>query len=388
MLPTRSSSARPLALLPLLAALGACGADPAPREEPPPAAAAPAPRTGTRPTAAPPAREGGPQAGAAPAGPGTSKIRTVPKEVLELQEGDLVEVSLARGGAMSGTVRALRPRLLTLVTGEGKGNNLLITQYRPADVRDVRLVRRPTRDLLAPQDRPLDPSETWLPEHADGEILGHDAAGLWSGRFADNMPLLVAREFRLDALSFVERAPGRATFSEEARPTVLQRDDQIKLVGAAMGFRQVAGKDAPPLGEVYLYLVRRGKDVWCLPSLERLHLADLDPRSVQRFLASEQVTLVIRRPATGELVRVSRIAAKMARQYRDHIERTPDRPAMRRMRAKSDPGLAEAEQRVRTLFRAIGEEDMSRSLRVTFTLPAAEEGSIHLLPYVKEIGLD
>ncbi len=379
--------------------LAGCGSDPEPASEPEGALLAADPVAPATPVAAPatspePAPAHAPSEPAAPAGPVTINIPTFPRALLsELREGDFVEVVLTRGGALRGEIRSLRSRLLVITSDAGRpGGGGIVTEHRPEEVTDIRLLHRAGGLVTASESGPRSEAESWLPAHADGEVLGRDAAALWTGRFGPSATLVVVRELDLPALAFAERTRGRPYFASRPTPSSLEAGDEVKLVGSAIGYaRGLDGKDYA-LGEVYLYLVRRAGRVWCIPSLQRLHTSDLDPQSVARWLATEPATLVVSRPGnTEEVVRVTRVAAGTARLYRDHLALTPTRPALRRLRAKGGEELVEAERRVRALYRGLGltgEDALDRPLTVTFTLPTAAEGVLHLLPYTREIGLD
>lgn len=395
-------------LLPALVAaalpLAGCGGGPEPAPEPAlapalepgdgqpagGAPAAPVAAPATSPERAPATEASEPPPSAAPV---TITIPTFPRAILtDLREGDVVEVVLTRGGSLRGEIRSLRPRLLVITSDAGRGGGGIVTEHRPEEVVDVRLLHRAGGLVTASEPGPRSEAESWLPAHADGEVLGRDAAALWSGRFGPSAALVVVRELELPALAFAERTRGRPYFASRPTPSSLEVGDEVKLVGSTIGYaRGLDGKDYA-LGEVYLYLARRADRVWCVPSLQRLHTSDLDPKSVALWLATEPATLVVSRPGSAdEVVRVTRVAAGTARRYRDHLAHTPARPALRRLRAQGGEALAEGERRVRALYRGLGltdERALDRPLLVTFTLPTAAEGVLHLLPFSREVGLD
>lgn len=324
-----------------------------------------------------------------------SGSRTFAKEVKEFKPNDVVEIELRRGGVTRGTISTLRRRVIVISSarpGDSRDSEIL-TRLTPKQVTRIKLLFRPSDDVAVRIGGPLNPLETWLERFADAEVLGKDPTKLWDARFRQAVPLVVRRSFKIKTLSFKERSGGRAHFSRTTRPTQLQQLDQIKVAGITLGYppKSRNGKETC-LGEVYLYLVRRGRTVWTIHSLERLHPGDLTRASVGRFLKLETVTLTLSRPGQARPFKIRRIRASHARIYRRHLERTPDRPEVRRLRARADAAkLADAEKRVKAMYGAMGlkdPKDLDKALVIDFRLPAAHEGGIHLLPYKREIGLD
>ncbi|RMG15460.1 MAG: hypothetical protein D6731_08335 [Planctomycetota bacterium] len=317
------------------------------------------------------------------------RARSFPKDVLALKAKDLVDVSLSgERGTVRGEVISVRPRELMLAI-EGQGG--AVTRFEPRDVEAVELLfRDDPREYTVGGDAPLNEDETWLDRFADREILGKDPRTLWKGRFARNVPLLVVRPFKLNALSFVKRRGRKVFFLPSRTPAVFRVHDQVKLVGISLGTQRAPGGKDLNLGEVYLYLVRRGQSVFSVYSRERLQGRNFHPKSVERFLEREPVTLAVTRPGASTYLKIVRVRASVARQYSRYLEKTPDRPAIRRLRARRSPELAKAEQQVRAVYKAVDltrEEDLDRPVVIEVRVPTVDAG-IHLLPFRKELGLD
>jgi hypothetical protein len=317
------------------------------------------------------------------------KLDTFPKDVMDLQVKDLVEVQMTEGRpSVRGTVRGVRPRQLSVAL-QGSG---ITTQLKPEDVAGVKLLyREDPSALTVTADAPLNEQETWLERFADREILGKNPVKLWRGRFARNVPLKVSRAFDLGQLTFVKRSGSKKYFLPDSRDAHLRPGDSVKLVGTSLGTESVpaSGKDRT-LGEVYLYLVRRKNTAFAVYSFDRLQAKNLDPKSVERFLENEPVTLAVSRPGSMTHLKVVRVRASVARKYSRYLEQTPDRPAVRRLRAQRDPGLAKAEKQVRAVYKAVDltkESDLDKPVVVAVRVPTSEAG-IHLLPFKKELGLD
>jgi hypothetical protein len=310
-------------------------------------------------------------------------------EIKRFQTGDVVEVLQARNKSVLGRIEKLNAHEL-IVRRDGKGG---VIRLRAAQVQRLTLLYRPL--TVGEEEGPLQPArpqESWLERYAAGEVLGKDPHVLWNVRFLHNVPLIVTRTLTLNALRFRERKQRRSYFHRGGLPQTLYRSDEVKLVGLTLGYHRARGRQLEPcIGTVYLYLVRRNHTIWPVASLDRLHPADLSGESVKRFLTYEPVTLVARRPGSSHAHRVYRFKSDKVRTYRRHLEATPEPDAMRRMRAKRDKRLSASEERVRKLYKAFGLPDaldLEKRLEVSFYLPSAAEGGLHLLAYKRLIGLD
>ncbi|HBP20314.1 MAG TPA: hypothetical protein DEA08_21305 [Planctomycetes bacterium] len=373
--------------------LAACGGGPEPAPAPAPRQQDPAPPGPSEPSDPPtPAvsNGGGKQPAKSPTITLTS--RRFGSEIRRFEVGDVIEVLRSDGRYARGRVEKLSPHELVLSDDSGRSEDR--ARLRPSQVTKLELLYRPvpTTPKTGGPAAPLNPEETWLERYAPDQILGQEPHVLWNSRFLHNVPLIVERTFSLTALTYVERSRARTYFRRGGVPQSLYRGDEVKLVGSTLGYHTARrGEQEPCLGWVYLYLVKRSSTVWPLYSLDRIHPGDLSKESVQRFLSHEPVTLVVRRPGQLHPHKVYRFKAERVRIYRKHLEATPEPAAIRRMRARRHDKLQHAEERVRNLYKAFGlreEGDLHRRLEVSFYLPAAVEGGLHLLRYRRVIGLD
>lgn len=386
---------RPRSLLGVLltACLTGCGGGPdpapapAPSQEDPPA---PSDQPSDPPT--PSVTVSGAEASAKKSPTITLTSRRFGAEIRRFELGDVIEVLRADGRYERGRVEKLSPHELVLSDDNGRSEDR--TRLRPSQVTKLELLYRPvpTAPKTPGEGAPISSEETWLEHFAPDQILGQEPHVLWNSRFLHNVPLIVERTFSLTALSFVERSQARTYFRRGGVPQSLYRGDEVKLVGSTLGYHRARrGEQEPCLGWVYLYLVKRSWTVWPLYSLDRIHPGDLSAESVKRYLSHEPVTLVVRRPSQIHPHKVYRFKAERVRIYRKHLEATPEPAAIRRMRARRHDQLQHAEERVRNLYKAFGlrdEDDLHRRLEVSFYLPAAVEGGLHLLRYRRVIGLD
>ncbi|MCO5169169.1 MAG: hypothetical protein M9894_22730 [Planctomycetes bacterium] len=316
--------------------------------------------------------------------------RSFPQELLDrIRLDDLVEVELARGGGRTrGAVKVLRPGELAVAV-EG---SQIVTRLKPEDVRDVRLLFRDDQrlDLTPAADEPRNEQEAWLERFAARPVFEGDPAELWARRFDANVALPVVRSFTLTTYAYAGARPGAALFALSPQRATLREGELLKLVGAVQGVEQRGGADRP-LGEVQLYLVKRGAQVQALYSPDRLHASNLERAAVMRFLEREPVTLAACKVGRDRrYVRIVRVPAKTARTYMMHLERTPERTALRAWRAQSNPGLAAAEKSVRALYKAVGlTTDADLETPVLFELhTTSATGGLRLLAFSKELGLE
>lgn len=305
------------------------------------------------------------------------------RERKEFQRGDVVKVHLRRGGETKGTITAIGNKLLLL------SHDAIITRLTPREVTRVSLLYRPASKLgVIAGGGPRTPAESWLPRHVASQVLGRSATELWNGRYRKNIPLIVKREFRVVSHTFSRRS--LKAYFKRGKRIRLRQYDQLKWLGAVDGYRWRKGRSVA-LGKLYLYLLRRNQKVWHLHSPSPLKVVDLDPRSVRRYVDKELVTRVVSRPGEQGVLSVKRITGRRARIARAHLERTPDRREMRRLRARSDEKqLARAEKQVRAMYAAMGlkkDTDLDRPLAIELWVPKAE-GTIDLVAYRREIGLD
>ena len=87
----------------------------------------------------------------------------------------------------------------------------------------------------------------------------------------------------------------------------------------------------------------------------------------------------------------NRVKARVVSAYKKHLEETPNRAAIRKMRARATKGLRKAEQQVRHMYEAVdlkSEEDLDYAIVIGFRVPMGVDGMLELVPYSKEIGLD
>ncbi len=277
--------------------------------------------------------------------------RTFPDELLDrVRLDDLVEVQLARGnGRARGHVKILRPTEIGILLSEGA-----ITRLKPDEVKDVQVVFREER-ITAAAEAPRNDQEGWLDRFAARGILEGRAADLWTRRFDPNVVLPVVRPFTLTTYSSTGIKGGVATFAPSDHRTTVREGDLLKLVGVVDGLEPLPGGASRLLGEVQLYLLKRGGQVQAVYSPDRLHPSNLERAAVMRFLEREPVTLAAYRPGRDrQYVRIVRVPAKTARTYMLHLERTPERSALRAWRAQSNAGVAAAEKAVRSLYKAVG----------------------------------
>jgi len=308
------------------------------------------------------------------------------EDVMKLRIGDLIDVALRNGGTTRGTVRSVRPRELSL----SSRSSTIMTRLTPEEVEGVQLLFREEPRIAVTGDGPRDQRESWVPRWEDLEILGKDPTTLWSGRFAVNIPLIARRGFRIETCSYVKRSGMKAHFVADQGQTEVKTYDQIKLMGISHGAEQ-RGNQELCVGDLYLYLVRRGQTVRELYSLSKLHPSDFDPATLKRFLAQERTTMLVSNPGDTKYLKVSRVTARTAKIYSRHLERTPDRSELRKLRAKGDAGLAAAEKQVRSVYKALGldrEADLDKPLLVEVRVPSTAGGGIGLVTFEKEIGLD
>jgi hypothetical protein len=348
---------------------------------PPPPAAAQDPDPAPAPATPPPSEE-----------PASIVITasSFPKEILDrIKLDDLVEVELARGGGRTrGLVKIFRPGELAVAL-EG---TQIVTRLRPEDVRDVKLLFREDERLdIGGLDEPRNEQEGWLDTFASRPIVDGQPADLWGRRFEANVALPVVRSLTLTTYSFTGRKGALSCFAASSHRTTLREGDLVKLVGVVDAIEQRPGATDRLLGEVQLYLLKRGGQVQALYSPDLLHASDLDRAAVRRFLEQEPVTLSAYKSGEDRrYVRIVRIPAKTARTYMLHLERTPERSALRTWRAQNNPGLANAEKAVRALYKAVGltaEADLE--VPVVFELrTTSATGGLRLLPFRKELGID
>lgn len=315
--------------------------------------------------------------------------KTFPRELIDkLKLDDLVEVVLAKGGTTQGNLKVLRAtEIAVMVQGTS-----IITRLRPDDVRDVKVLFREDGRLdVTGADEPGNDQEKWLDRYAARPVLEGQPPDLWGRRFETNVALPVVRPFTLTTYTFVARKGQGACFAPSAHRTTLREGDLVKLVGFVDGLEQRPGSPDRVIGEVQLYLLKRGGQVQAVYSPDLLHPTNLDRSAVQRFLEQEPVTLAAYKVGQDRrYVRIVRVPAKTARTYMLHLERTPERTAVRGWRAQSNPGLAEAEKAVRALYKAVGlTSDSDLETPVMFELrTTSATGGLRLLPFRKELGMD
>lgn len=314
--------------------------------------------------------------------------QTFPDELLErVRIDDLVEVHLVRGnGRARGQVKILRSTEIGILLSEGA-----LTRLKPSEVKDVQVVFREDHRFAVEADRPRNPQEAWLPRHAGRAVLEGRPADLWSSRFDPNVVLPVVRPFTLTTFSCTGVKGGIATFAPSEHRTTVREGDLLKLVGAVDGLEQRPGGADRLLGEIQLFLLKRGGQVQAVYSPDRLHTSNLERAAVMRFLEREPVTLAAYRPGRDrEYVRIVRVPAKTARTYMLHLERTPERTALRAWRAQNHAGVAGAEKAIRSLYKAVGltaESDLDAP--VVFELhTTSATGGLRLLAFTKELGMD
>lgn len=314
------------------------------------------------------------------------KMEVFPEAVMALKPDDLVELTLERG-AIKARVTSVKARLLTVTTH----GTAITSRFRPEEIQAVRLLyREDPSEVTFTADAPLNEDETWLERFADRSILGEDPGSLWQERFAKNTPLTVTRGFRIRVLTFLKRRGPKSYFLPEDKPEVIKKHDQIKLIGMSNGLeRNPEGKDEE-LGEVLLYLLRRGQDVQLVCSRDRLDPKRIKVSALKRFLRSEPVVLAVARPGSTKHLKIARVPGSTARKYRQVMQKTPDRPEIRRLRAARSDELKKAEQQVLSIYRAVELEEESEQeepIVVKLRVPSTE-GGIYLAPFEKELGLD
>lgn len=379
-------------LLLALAGVGCQEPVPPPAVEPtvtPEPQAEPAPAAPAEPAPVEPAAEPAPAPAAEdePAASIVVNARTFSDDLLgRVQLDDLVEVHLVRGdGRARGHVKILRPTEIGLLS-EGA-----LTRLKPDQVKDVKVLFREERLTVSAANQPRNEQESWLDHHAGRVVLEGSAADMWGRRFEPNVVLPVVRPFTLTTYSFTGVKGGAATFAASEHRTTLREGDLLKLAGVVEGVEQRPGLSDRLLGEIQLYLLKRGGQVQAVYSPDRLHPSNLERAAVMRFLEREPVTLAAYRPGRDrEYVRIVRVPAKTARTYMLHLERTPERTALRAWRAQNNPGVAGAEKAVRSLYKAVGltqESDLEGP--VVFELhTTSATGGLRLLPFTKELGMD
>jgi hypothetical protein len=359
-------------------------ADPEPAPPPPP------PTTEAPPP--PPATE------APPPGPVTERApqdiivtqRAFEPQLLEkIRLNDLIEVILAhRGGRTRGIVKNIKSDEVVLAI-EG---TQIVTRLRPDDVRDFQVVSREDDRLnVSGLDEPRNDAETWLDRFAARTVLQGQPVDLWGGRHGANTALPVTRPFTMIAYNYASMKGGAAVFTPSSTPATLREGDSLKLVGVVQGLEQRPGTTDRALGEINLYLLRRGAQVQSIYSPDLLHPSNLDRAAVAKFLEDEPVTLSAYRVGQDRrYVRISRIPTKTARTYMLHLERTPERSAVRAWRAQGNAGLADAEKAVRALYKAIGlTNDADLETPVVFEMRTiSATGGLRLLSFRKELGMD
>lgn len=369
-----------------LSLLFAAGCQDAPPPAPPPPAEpepVPPPAAAPAPEPAPPPR---------PEEPTRIVItaRSFPQALLDkIKLDDLVEVELVRGGGRTrGLVKILRPGEIAVAL-EG---TQIVTRLRPEDVKDVKLLFREDERLdIAGYDEPRNAAEGWLDTFAPRPIVEGQPADLWSGRFEANVALPVVRSLTLTTYSFTGRKGPLSCFAASSHRTTLREGDLVKLVGTVDAVEQRPGAVDRLLGEVQLYLLKRGGQVQALFSPDLLHASDLDRAAVQRFLEQEPVTFAAYKEGQDRrYVRIVRVPAKTARTYMLHLERTPERSALRTWRAQNNAGVATAEKTVRALYKAVGlTTDTDLEVPVVFELrTTSATGGLRLLRFRKELGID
>lgn len=377
-------AARALGLSLAIAAAGCQEPSPAP-VEPEPVVEAPPPAQ-AEPAAAPSTEAPPPPVSEEPAAI-VMTARRFPDELLDrLRIDDLVEVHLVRGdGRARGQVKILRPTELGLWS-EG-----MLTRLKPDQVKDVKVLFRQDDRVLVTRDEPRNEQESWLPRYAPRAILQGSAPDLWGRRFAQNVTLPVVRPFTLTTYSFSGFDGSVATFAPSDHRTTLREGDLLKLAGAVDGIERRAGGKDRLLGEVQLYLLKRGNQVQAVYSPDRLHPSNLERAAVMRFLEREPVTLAAYRPGRDrQYVRIVRVPVKTARTYMLHLERTPERSALRAWRAQNHGGVAGAEKAIRSLYKAVGltSEDALDEPLVFELHTTSATGGLRLLAFSKELGMD
>lgn len=313
--------------------------------------------------------------------------RTFPDDVLDrVKLDDLVEVHLVRGnGRARGHVKILRPTEIGLLTDGA------LTRLKPDQVKDVKVLFREDEGLAVGAAEPRNEQESWLAAFAARAVLEGRAPDLWERRFEPNIALPVVRPFTLTTYTFTGAKGGAPSFVPSEHRTTLREGDLLKLAGVVDGVEQRPGVPDRLLGEIQLYLLKRGGQVQALYSPDRLHPSNLERAAVMRFLEREPVTLAAYRPGRDRrYVRIVRVPAKTARTYMLHLERTPERSALRAWRAQGNPGVAAAEKAVKSLFKAVGltaEGDLDTP--VVFELhTTSATGGLRLLAFGKELGMD
>lgn len=336
-----------------------------------------------------PKEENGPVKVATITGHSTDRVETkyFPKNVLDLKSGDLVSVKMKRG-SMRGTVSGVRPKMLTVMAA----GSAILTRLTPGDVIAVKLLfREDPNETSVTGDMPLTEDEQWLDRFADRDILGKSATELWTGRFEKNVALVAKKSFKLDGLIYVKRRGSRVYFVPDDRLLEVKPRDQIKIVGFAQGFQKPGDGSIKALGEVYLYLVRRGRRVRTFQTKQRLGVADFTKGSVSRYMQREPVTLVVQHEGSSRYLKIDRVKARVVTTYQKHLEATPTRAQIRKMRARTNGGLRKAEQQVRSMYEAVGlkeEADLDKAIVIGFRVPSDVGGQFELVPYSREIGLD
>lgn len=332
----------------------------------------------------------------APPAPAEPPVRDVvvgrgrfPAEVMQLQPGDMVEVNLTKGGRARGRVEALKPDQLALAT-EGTA---VITRLAPPDVATVRLVHRPQAiEYLDGSERPKDERESWLPRFAGHLALEGDPDAMWTGRFAKSYPVIVNVDHELPQVFTPTGRMGQKVLLTPAGPFALEPNDQLKLVAqipAAERKGQLAGKE---LGLAQVWLHRRGDLVGRIVTTEGLPIGPLDPETLNRLKEGEPSTLVVAHPGKPrEVVRVVRAGLPSIKEWRTRLEKVPDRPGMRRLRAQRAPELPAAEKELRTIAKQWGAEGgvaLGRPLVFELIYPSVVDGKLQLVTWTRELGLD
>jgi len=291
-------------------------------------------------------------------------------------------------GSMRGTVSGVRPKMLVMTAA----GSAILTRLTPGEVLSVKLLyREDPNETSVSGDMPLTEEEQWLDRFADRDILGKSARDLWTGRFEKNVALVAKKTFKLDGLVYVKRRGTRVYFVPDDLLLEVKPRDQIKIVGLAKGFQKRADGTIKELGEVFLYLVRRGRRVRTFQTKQRLGVGDFTKGSVSRYLQREPVTLVVQHENSQKYLKIDRVKARVVSTYKKHLDATPTRRQISKMRARTSDGLAKAEQQVRSMYEAVGlkdESDLDRAIVIAFRVPTDVDGQFELVLYSREIGLD
>lgn len=354
--------------------LSGCGGDPepAPAQESPP----------TQPTE--PAPASAPRARDVVV---TGKAR-FPEAVMELRPGDLVEVSLAKGGRARGRVEALKPEQLALAS-EGTS---VITRLTPPEVSHVRLVHRPPPlDFLDGSEQPRSPRESWSPRFAGRMALEGVPEDHWRERFADNIPLVVSTAATLSTWNPTGRMGDRVLLSP-AGDFPLAPNDQLKLVACQPASERKGNVGGADLGTAQVWLHRRGRDVTRLVTTVGLPVEVVEAEGLARLLERDPGTFLAQHPGTPpEVLLISRSPSKELTRWQERLEALPDRAGMRRLRAQRPSEVASAEAQVRRVYAQLGAEaaaELGRPLTILLVRPIVQERRLALGAWSRELGLE